>query len=79
MFSPNGRDGTVTVYQQTAPDKYTALEPIATAVSGRTMALDPVSGRLFVPAAQTEPSATPGAGRKTRAGSLALMIFDPVN
>jgi len=79
MFSPNGRDGTMSVYQQVSADSYKALEPIQTAISGRTMALDPDSGRLFVAAAQTDPSATPGGRPKTRAGSLALMIFDPVN
>ena len=79
VFSPNGRDGTVTVYQQLTPDTYKALEPIQTSVSGRTMALDPKSGRLFVAAAQTDPSPTPGGRPKARSGSLALMIFDPVN
>ena len=51
VFSSNGRDGTISVYQQVSPDTYTALEDVETVVSGRTMDVDPVTGRLFVPVA----------------------------
>ena len=43
-FSLNGRDGTITVYQQQTPDNYAALAPIHTVVSGRTMAVDSKQG-----------------------------------
>ena len=77
VFSSNGVDGTVSVYQQSSPDSYQPLEPVATAVSGRTMAVDPVSGRLFVAAADTDPSATPGGRPRPRPGTLRLLFFDP--
>jgi DNA-binding beta-propeller fold protein YncE len=76
-FSSNGVDGTITVYQQTSPDAYKALEPIGTAVSGRTMAVDPQSGRLFVLAADTDPPAAPGGRARPRPGTLKLMLLDP--
>ncbi|MBV9841318.1 MAG: YncE family protein [Sphingomonadaceae bacterium] len=79
VFSPNGKDGTLTVYQQTGPDSYKALAPISTAVSGRTMAVDPGSGRLFVVAADTSPGATAGDRARPRPGTLRIMIFDPVD
>jgi DNA-binding beta-propeller fold protein YncE len=79
IFSSNGVDGTITVYQQTASDTYAAMAPIATAVSGRTMAVDPQTGRLFVAAADTDPSPTPGGRAHVRPGTLRLMMFDPVN
>ena len=78
VFSSNGRDGTVTVYQQTSPDRYTALASIHTAVSARTMTLDPTTGRLFVIAADTDPSPTPGGRPHVRPGTVHALIYDPV-
>lgn len=77
VFSSNGRDGTITVYQQQAPDRYVPLAPIETQISARTMALNPRTGWLFVPAANTDPN--PGGRPKVRPGSLRLMIFAPRN
>lgn len=79
VFSPNGVDGTITVYQQVAPDTYRPLPTIATSVSARTMALDSASGRLFVAGADTDPAPTPGVRAKVRPGTLRLMMFDPAN
>jgi DNA-binding beta-propeller fold protein YncE len=78
VFSPNGRNGTVTVYQQTSPDHYSALAPIQTKVSGRTMTLDPKTGRLFVIAADTDPNPVAGGWPHMRPGTLNALIFDPV-
>ena len=77
-FSSNGRDGTVSVYQQVTPDKYVAMAPITTAVSGRTMDVDARSGRLFVVAADTDPSATPGGRPRIRSGTVRILIYAPV-
>lgn len=77
-FSSNGADGTITVYQQASADTYKAMAPITTAVSGRTMSVDPHTGRLFVAAADTDPSPVPGARAKVRPGTLKLLMFDPV-
>jgi DNA-binding beta-propeller fold protein YncE len=79
VFSPNGVDGTLTVYQQASPDAYPLLETIPTAVSGRTMAVDPVSGRLFIVAAETDPSPTPGGRPRAKPGTTGVMILDPGN
>jgi DNA-binding beta-propeller fold protein YncE len=79
VFSSNGIDGTISVYQQSNPDTYAPLEPLATAVSGRTMAVDPTSGRLFVVAADTYPSTTPGARPHVRPGTLKLLVADPID
>ncbi len=79
VFSSNGVDGTISIFHEVTPDKYAPLEPVTTQVSGRTMAVDTASGRLFVAAAETDPSPTPGGRRHTRPGTLKLMIFDPVD
>jgi DNA-binding beta-propeller fold protein YncE len=78
VFSSNGRDGTVSVYQEVSPDKYVQLDDIKTAVSGRTMDVDTVTGRLFVPAADQDPSSVPGQRPKMIPGSARVLMFDPV-
>jgi DNA-binding beta-propeller fold protein YncE len=78
VFSSNGIDGTITVFQETGPDAYQPMEAIKTALGGRTMDVDPKTGRLFVLAADTDPPPTPGARPRPRPGTLKMMIFDPV-
>ncbi len=78
VFSPNGVDGTLTVFQQTSPDAYEALDTIPTLVSGRTMAVDPQSGRLFIVAADTDPNPTPGGRPRPRPGTTRVLMLDPV-
>ncbi len=78
VFSSNGRDGTVSVYQEVTPDKYVQLEEIKTVVSGRTMDVDTVTGRLFVPVADQDPSSVPGQRPKMIPGSARVLMFDPV-
>lgn len=77
VFSSNGIDGTVSVYQQVSANIYRPLAAIQTRISGRTMAVDPHSGRLFVVAAETDPAATPGGRPKPRPGTLSVLVFDP--
>lgn len=79
VFSSNGLDGTISVFQQASRDSYKALKPIPTAISGRTMDVDPDTGRLFVAASETDPSPTPGQRPRLRPELLRLMILDPVS
>ncbi len=76
-FSSNGADGTISVIQQKTADSYEALAPIVTVRSGRTMDLDPETGRLFVAAADLDPNVAPGARRRALPGSLRLLSYDP--
>ena len=78
VFSSNGLDGTVSIYQQHTPDRYEALETLPTAVSGRTMGVDPTSGRLFVAAADTQPNPTPGGRPRVVPGTVRVLVFEPV-
>lgn len=59
-FSSNG-DGTLTVVHQDSPDSYSVAQNLDTQKSGRTMALDPKTGKIYVVAAQfgPRPAATP--------------------
>jgi YVTN family beta-propeller protein len=83
-FSSNG-EGTVTVVAQDLAGKYAVVDTVPTKVTGRTMGIDPSSGRLFVAAAETDPKAVPPPGPSGRPGrprplpgSLKLLFLDPV-
>lgn len=79
VFSSNGRDGTITVLGETDSDHFVSLGNVTTGVTARTMAINPLSGRLYVAVADVEPGTTAGAGRpKVAAGSLKLLFLDPV-
>jgi DNA-binding beta-propeller fold protein YncE len=76
-FTSNGRDGTVTVVHEDGPDKFTVVQTLKTEVSARTMAVDPVSHKIYLPAARFEP---PVAGSKERPkmipGSFKVLVYE---
>lgn len=77
VFAANGREGTVSVYQEVTPDQYQALDDIKTAVSGRTLAVNSVSGRLFVPVADVDPKSPPGQRPHMVPGTARVLVFEP--
>jgi DNA-binding beta-propeller fold protein YncE len=60
-FSPNGRDGTVTVIHEVGPDKFEVVQTVETSKSARTLDLDPRSHKLYLVAAQFGPPPSPTA------------------
>jgi DNA-binding beta-propeller fold protein YncE len=79
VFSSNGRDGTLSVIQENTPDSYTPLATVTTQVSGRTMDVDPKTGRVFIAAAELGTELGPNGRPKAKPGSLKLLFLDPVN
>jgi YVTN family beta-propeller protein len=84
IFSANGADGTVSVIRENTPDSFTPVGDIKTAITGRTMTINPATGRLYVAVAAIDSSAPvpPGSnGRPGRpkpiAGSLKVLYIDP--
>jgi len=78
VFNSNG-DGTVTVIRQASPDSYIVIENVATQAGAKTMALDPKTQRLFLPAAEygPTPAATEGQPKPKRqvvAGSFRVLV-----
>jgi len=55
IFVPGGKTGTLTVIHEDAPDKYHVTQTVDTEKSARTIALDPASHRLYLPAARFGP------------------------
>jgi DNA-binding beta-propeller fold protein YncE len=60
-FSPNGRDGTVTVIHEIAPDTFEVVQTVNTSRSARTLDLDPRTHKLYLVAAQFGPPPSPTA------------------
>jgi YVTN family beta-propeller protein len=54
-FSSNGIDGTLTVIHQDSPNEYRVIATVTTQVSARTLALDPVTHKVYLAAAQFGP------------------------
>lgn len=82
VLSSNG-EGTLSVIQEQDADHFVALETVATAPSARTIAIDPKTGRLFIPVAdiaKIDPPTTPGGRPHVTyvSNSLKLLELDPV-
>lgn len=87
IFSSNGMDGTLSVIREIDANTFVPAGTIRTALSARTMSVDPVSGRIFLLAADTNAKAMAAfraarlAGRHGPSpfvhGSLKLLFFDP--
>jgi YVTN family beta-propeller protein len=80
IFSSNGRDGTISVIAEQSADQFTSLGSVKTAVTARTMAIDPDSGRIYLVAAELEaPSsaATPPAAPATPPAAAAANPAGP--
>jgi DNA-binding beta-propeller fold protein YncE len=73
-FASNG-DGTLTVVHEDSPDKYTVVKDVATRKSARTMALDPKTHNIFLPAADFG-APTPGQHwPSVKPGTFVILVF----
>lgn len=82
-FSSNF-SGSLSVIHEDSPDKYTALDPVKTPLSARTMGLDEKTGRVFLAAAdiKVNPAVSPKNYRRRYRivpNSLKLYMLDPVH
>jgi len=59
IFTSN-REGTLSVLREASPDRYEALQTLATQPGARTLALDETTGRIYLPTART--GKVPAAG-----------------
>jgi hypothetical protein len=55
VFSSNG-DGTLTTARQESPDRYQVISSLATQRGARTMALDPLTGKVYLVTAEFGPA-----------------------
>jgi hypothetical protein len=77
IFASNG-DGTLNVFHQKSADEYEVFGAVVTQPGPKTMALDPVTRRIFLPATDFEMTPPVGASqrpqRKIRPGSLTVLV-----
>jgi DNA-binding beta-propeller fold protein YncE len=73
VFCSNG-EGTVTVIHQDGPDKYEVVETVKTQPRSKTMALDPKTHNLFIPAAKFKPAAQ-GARPMMEPGTFSVLVY----
>jgi YVTN family beta-propeller protein len=81
-FASNGRDGTLTIVHEDAPDHFTLVQNAKTVLGARTMALDPQTGDVFLVTAKLieNPQATSYRDRYTTVpGSFELLVYTPGN
>lgn len=76
-FASNGRDGTVTIAHLDSPTTLTVVQTLKTAVSGRTMILNPVTHEIFVPAADTAPDPARQNRPTPVPNSFKVLMFGP--
>jgi len=69
IFSSNG-DGTLTVIHEDDPNHFTVVENVTTQRGGRTLALDPTTGAVYVPTAEFGPPPAPTPDRPHPRGSI---------
>ncbi len=62
VFSSNGQDGTLTVIHEDDPDRYSVVATAITQKSARTMALDPMTHKIYLVAAEFGAVPEPSAG-----------------
>ncbi len=79
-FSSNG-DGTLTVAHESDPEHFAVIQTLATAKGARTIALDPVTHRLYLPTASFGPVAQESEGAHPRPpilpGSFVVLVVAP--
>ncbi|MFN7977374.1 MAG: hypothetical protein U0P30_04505 [Vicinamibacterales bacterium] len=76
-FASNGADGTVTIAHLDSPSTLTVVQTLKTAVSGRTMILNPVTHEIFVPAADTAPNPARQNRPAPVPNSFKVLMFGP--
>ena len=73
-FASSGT-GVVTIAHEDAPDRFTVVQTVATQPSGRTMFLDPVTHRVYVPVASTTP--VPNGRPQVTPGTFKVLVLAP--
>jgi DNA-binding beta-propeller fold protein YncE len=78
-FIPCGRDGVLEIISLADPSHVAPLQHLPTQILARTGALEPQSGRLYLMAAQPDPTKPPGGGGRTapKDGSFEVLVIGP--
>ncbi|HTR39265.1 MAG TPA: hypothetical protein VMH80_25490 [Bryobacteraceae bacterium] len=80
IYFSTGADGTVSIFHEEAPDRYTLVERVQTQAGARTMALDRKTGNVFLSVADFGPRPQPTAANPRPRppvvpGSFAVLVI----
>jgi DNA-binding beta-propeller fold protein YncE len=74
--SSGGDGGSLSIFHEDAPDRYSLVEKVATEAGARTLALDHKTGRVYLPVGQFAPTPTGQRGRGPMVpGSFHVLVF----
>ncbi len=76
-YSANGADGNLTVVGSPRAGKWAAIGNVATEFGARTIAHDPVTGRLYLPTADFETGTGDSEKRKTVPDTFRVLVLSP--
>lgn len=77
-FSSNGKSGTLTVVHEDDPDHFRVVQTLPTQGSARTMAIDPTTHSVYLPAAEFDKRVPGSTGRPAMiAGSFRVLVVRP--
>jgi len=63
IYVSSGGDGTLSIFHEDTPDKYSLVEKVVTEIGARTLAVDHKTGNVYLPVGQFQPSPTGQRGR----------------
>jgi YVTN family beta-propeller protein len=72
-------EGVTTIVKEEASDKLAVVQTLKTERGARTIALDPKTHRIYLPSAQFEPAASPGARPTIVPNTLKLLVYGPTD
>ena len=74
-YVPSGGDGNLSVIAVRGPKDVAVIDKVTTKPGARTGALDPATGRVYLPSADYEQAVQPGGRRVVRIGSFAVLVM----
>ncbi|HWD67655.1 MAG TPA: hypothetical protein VG227_06805 [Caulobacteraceae bacterium] len=76
-FVPSGADGVLTIFSVRGPKRITILQRLVTQVGARLGALDPLTGRLYLPVARIIPPKAPGQMKSLVPNTFRILVVAP--
>ena len=75
-FSSGGENGSLSIFHEDTPDKYSLVEKTTTQANARTLAVDHKTGRVYLPVGQFGPAPAGARGRGPMVpGSFSVLVF----
>ena len=76
IYVSSGGDGSLSIFHEDAPDKYSLVEKVTTEIGARTLAVDHKVGRVYLPVGRFSPAPAGARGRGPMVpGSFHVLVF----